>query len=617
MGVLVIAEGKTFIFRSALFVGLGSVVATIIYLTPVPDQYPQSCSRTCHELDWPMICRVKLTLERYQTFSRACGGCPDNVTDCYGKYCVTGDGQKRGILTVNRQFPGPNLRVCQNDIIVVDVVNRIPGHSFGVHWRGQSQIESPYMDGVPMVTQCPIPSFTTFQYKFRATHAGTHMWQINTGEEKLETLFGGFVVRKPDSREIHRDLYDLEDPEHLIVIHSLTFPPKTVQIPNSNSVTRLVINGKVRENGAPSATFKVVPEKRYRFRVIVGGDITGCTVRLSVEDHELLVIALDGNPIKPRTVTSVRLAPGERLDFILRSDRPSSTYKIRAIPDKCETAAAATADLIYEGSSRTVIAEAPSTPKELSTVSDEECGKDGLRVCPEEVESLTPIPKALSVPDTRHTFYLFHAVRSVSSQTIYNTTFIAIEDTVKVPQTNNLTMAFPPSPLLTQSQDVRYPSFCSEDSVPEDCPKEVCECIHVLHIRLGATVELVLVNQDEWRDHVFHLHGYNFRLMGSTVLPRRMTPEEVRALDKQNKLLVRNFNNPIVKDTVVVPSNGVSVLRFKADNPGYWLLDEEHSTSWSRGMSVILRVGKASDLPEPPKDFPRCGNWVGPEYFLE
>lgn len=47
-----------------------------------------------------------------------------------------------------------------------------------------------------------------------------------------------------------------------------------------------------------------------------------------------------------------------------------------------------------------------------------------------------------------------------------------------------------------------------------------------------------------------------------------MTPEEVTALDKNNKLLVRNFNNPIVKDTVVVPSNGVSVLRFKADNPG-------------------------------------------------
>jgi hypothetical protein len=37
------------------------------------------------------------------------------------------------------------------------------------------------MDGVPMVTQCPIPSSTTFQYKFRASRAGTHMWHAHTG----------------------------------------------------------------------------------------------------------------------------------------------------------------------------------------------------------------------------------------------------------------------------------------------------------------------------------------------------------------------------------------------------------------------------------------------------
>lgn len=73
-------------------------------------------------------------------------------------------------------------QVCQNDIVVVDIVNRIPGQSFGVHWRGQHQSDTPYMDGVPMITQCPIPCFTTFQYKFRAKEAGTHVWQINTGK---------------------------------------------------------------------------------------------------------------------------------------------------------------------------------------------------------------------------------------------------------------------------------------------------------------------------------------------------------------------------------------------------------------------------------------------------
>ena len=73
------------------------------------------------------------------------------------------------------------LQVCENDILVVDIVNRVPGQGFGIHWRGQPQKETPMMDGVPMVTQCPISSSTTFQYKFRASRAGTHMWHAHTG----------------------------------------------------------------------------------------------------------------------------------------------------------------------------------------------------------------------------------------------------------------------------------------------------------------------------------------------------------------------------------------------------------------------------------------------------
>lgn len=73
------------------------------------------------------------------------------------------------------------MQVCENDIMVVDVINRIPGHSVSVHWRGQWQKETPVMDGAPMITQCPILPHTTFQYKFRAAQAGTHWWQILSG----------------------------------------------------------------------------------------------------------------------------------------------------------------------------------------------------------------------------------------------------------------------------------------------------------------------------------------------------------------------------------------------------------------------------------------------------
>lgn len=68
-------------------------------------------------------------------------------------------------------------------------------------------------------------------------------------------------------------------------------------------------------------------------------------------------------------------------------------------------------------------------------------------------------------------------------------------------------------------------------------------------------------------NHPFHLHGYKFRVIGMDRLGKNTTEEEVRILDKQNKLK-RNLINPPFKDTVTVPDGGYTIIRFYANNPG-------------------------------------------------
>jgi hypothetical protein len=68
--------------------------------------------------------------------------------------------------------------------------------------------------------------------------------------------------------------------------------------------------------------------------------------------------------------------------------------------------------------------------------------------------------------------------------------------------------------------------------------------------------------------HVFHLHGYSFYVVGVTQLDEPTALTRIQELDNRDSLLSRNLVNPVLKDTVTVPSNGLSVLRFKADNPG-------------------------------------------------
>lgn len=73
------------------------------------------------------------------------------------------------------------INACVNDIIIVDVENKIPDQDLAVHWHGVDQKGSPYMDGVPMVTQCPIGYMATFRYAFIASTPGTFFYHADSG----------------------------------------------------------------------------------------------------------------------------------------------------------------------------------------------------------------------------------------------------------------------------------------------------------------------------------------------------------------------------------------------------------------------------------------------------
>lgn len=64
---------------------------------------------------------------------------------------------------------------------MVHVTNGLISEETTVHWHGQHQRWTPYMDGVGFVTQCPILPGNTFTYRFWATQKGTHLWHSHTG----------------------------------------------------------------------------------------------------------------------------------------------------------------------------------------------------------------------------------------------------------------------------------------------------------------------------------------------------------------------------------------------------------------------------------------------------
>jgi len=80
---------------------------------------------------------------------------------------------------------------------------------------------------------------------------------------------------------------------------------------------------------APLSWFNVTRGSVYRFRTIGVGSLY--PLRISIDNHNLTVIASDGYDIQPMVVESFIINPGERYDFLLEADQPFNNYWLRAV----------------------------------------------------------------------------------------------------------------------------------------------------------------------------------------------------------------------------------------------------------------------------------------------
>ena len=104
---------------------------------------------------------------------------PYDFTITRGK--IAPDGVQRDVIFVNGQYPGPLIEANWGDTIQVTVRNEIksPGEGTAIHWHGFRQDKTPWFDGVPSVTQCPIAPGKAFMYSFQASSFGSSWWHAH------------------------------------------------------------------------------------------------------------------------------------------------------------------------------------------------------------------------------------------------------------------------------------------------------------------------------------------------------------------------------------------------------------------------------------------------------
>lgn len=74
---------------------------------------------------------------------------------------------------------------------------------------------------------------------------------------------------------------------------------------------------------------------------------------------------------------------------------------------------------------------------------------------------------------------------------------VNITKRVLTPQLNHISMKLPSVPLLSQRDVVDQNRFCNESTV-QGCEQAYCACTHVLRVKLGSVVEVVLVDEGSY-----------------------------------------------------------------------------------------------------------------------
>ncbi|KAJ9592214.1 hypothetical protein L9F63_001215, partial [Diploptera punctata] len=557
------------------------------------SENPLHCTRECVKGD-RRICYYQFYAENYATLSGACMNCTGSGASCDLPQCITADGFERGVLSVNRRIPGPSIQVCQGDRIVVDLINRMSGRSITIHWHGIFQNGTPYYDGVPMVTQCAVIEDNQFRYDFPAKQQGTFFWHSHDGVQKVDGLQGSIVIRRPKEEDPNGHLYDEDLPSHVVTIMDWFHRNSDEHFPGLITpdpvpyATYFLINGKGRyedpDTGittkSPYAEFRVIPGKRYRFRVI-GATCDNCYTTFSVEGHRLTLIATDGNAVKPVEVDNVEISSGERYDFVINANQEVKSYwmEVRGKGLPCASINNyQLAILKYEGSND---AE-PATVVQPGTDFNEggvdlnpvnSTCNNGNDVCVAQLQAIEGFDERVlnPVPDVSFTMklgYYFPTEEELFQTNTFNRYIHPAGVRDLVPFMNNISYTEAKSPLLSQRNEINPDSICplDKDGFPY-CARNNCRCTHVLKVPLNALVQVIMIDKSigGGLDHPIHLHGFAFNVMSMGYMrDMKDNPKNIEEFMKTN---ISFSPAPALKDTVTVPSRGYTVVRFIADNP--------------------------------------------------
>ncbi|HUO99901.1 MAG TPA: multicopper oxidase family protein, partial [Gemmatimonadota bacterium] len=230
----------------------------------------------------------------------------------------------------NGQVPGPLIRVTENATIVVGFTNRLPLPT-AIHWHGV-RLDNAF-DGVPHVTQPPVPPGGAFRYEVHFPDAGLYWYHPHHREDILQDL-GLYGNLRVDSRD--PDYFAPVHREEVLFLDDLLVAEEGL-VPYGHETATHALMGRFGNvllvNGEPEYDLEV--DKGAVVRFLLTNAASTRTFNVSFDGAPIKLVATDiGKFEREAWVESVILAPAERYIIEVRFEDPGRvalTNRVQAL----------------------------------------------------------------------------------------------------------------------------------------------------------------------------------------------------------------------------------------------------------------------------------------------
>ncbi|PLB36637.1 multicopper oxidase-domain-containing protein [Aspergillus candidus] len=505
------------------------------------------------------------------------------------------------------RYPGPWIQACWGDTVKITVHNNLTEVKNGtaIHFHGLRLLNSNLVDGVPGVTQCPIAPGQNYTYIFNATQYGTSWYHSHYSLQYSDGLLGPLTIHGPTSAEYDEPLYPLVMSDHNQRTAFQEYYMEQYGPPFPNQESILINNHGSFAGQFPQNQYTQTVQKGKKYSLMLINAATDTTFVFGIDGHTVTVIGTDLVAVQPFETNHVRLGNGQRYHVILeaKEDVPDgSSFWIRTYPaEGCNGFRPRPPDarqgILWYSSGNETSPPVPETSPMNYTI---EC-KDMVHYEPVVKRTVPAIPQlgdgsVYDITDTTISVWQWNLTKDTNS---------APDDKVwswKILKDHARVDYKKPS---VDHVDELEPGTWDHTAVIDSKPMKDGEDVWNYMLIVGGRAEKqvgggMLVPAY----HPIHLHGHDFVVLKNSSDPY----QGYGSLDDLQ------LDNPMRRDTVLLPNNGYLVIAWKSDNPGVWAL--HCHIAWHASAGLALQIVEGREELNKQLDLENISNLSPDEAFL-